>query len=514
MGHSPDVANAVTVADVLTLPVFSDSTIHGGGRGLDRRVSGINVMEVPDIERFVHPGELLLTTAYPLRDRADGLPGLIRQLSQRELAGLIVKPHRYLEELTAAAAQVADELRFPVIRLSGDLSFNEAIESVLSVVLTDYGPDPGPTHAIRERLTAAVLVGGGLPQMATALAGALDRAVEIRGADERVLGAEGTMPDQHRDYPVTVAGEVRGAVRVSGHGEVSLGHRRLIQQACFAAGLHLAQLSAAVELDRRLRVVTLEEMVSRTAHASPLVTAQARALGLELEGPCRVVLARCAGTPSDVRLQDIAVATFGPGTLAWSRAGEAVAIVASEALVGDGCARSWGERLRKAGASRVITAVGSQAADPGKLPASHATAREALRIAAATRSTCVCADDLALERAMLAMPDDLREELVYNCLGALIQHDDSTGGSLCETLWEYLGSGSGAETARTLYIHYNTLKNRLAQVKRILDVDLSDPRTRLTLLLALQARRLTRPAGLRAEVRAHHNQQRSSGTRH
>ena len=146
MGHSPDVANAVTVADVLTLPVFSDSTIHGGGRGLDRRVSGINVMEVPDIERFVHPGELLLTTAYPLRDRADGLPGLIRQLSQRELAGLIVKPHRYLEELTAAAAQVADELRFPVIRLSGDLSFNEAIESVLSVVLTDYGPDPGHTH--------------------------------------------------------------------------------------------------------------------------------------------------------------------------------------------------------------------------------------------------------------------------------------------------------------------------------------------------------------------------------
>ena len=46
------------------------SKVLAGERGLDNPVQSVNVMEVPDILEWVRPGELLVTTMYPLRDDA------------------------------------------------------------------------------------------------------------------------------------------------------------------------------------------------------------------------------------------------------------------------------------------------------------------------------------------------------------------------------------------------------------------------------------------------------------
>jgi purine catabolism regulator len=58
----------------------------------------------------------------------------------------------------------------------------------------------------------------------------------------------------------------------------------------------------------------------------------------------------------------------------------------------------------------------------------------------------------------------------------------------------YLGIGNAAEAARLLYIHYNTMKHRKGRIVELLDVDLHDPRVRLSLTVALAARTLTSDA--------------------
>ena len=42
--------------------------------------------------------------------------------------------------------------------------------------------------------------------------------------------------------------------------------------------------------------------------------------------------------------------------------------------------------------------------------------------------------------------------------------------------------------ARLLYIHYNTMKHRMVRIEELLDVDLHNPRIRLSLAVALAAR--------------------------
>jgi PucR family transcriptional regulator, purine catabolism regulatory protein len=46
-------------------------------------------------------------------------------------------------------------------------------------------------------------------------------------------------------------------------------------------------------------------------------------------------------------------------------------------------------------------------------------------------------------------------------------------------------------TVARLYIHYNTMKHRMGRIVELLDVDLHDPRVRLSLAVALAARALT-----------------------
>ncbi len=499
--------------EVMTLGSLRGAHVVAGEGGLDRVVTGVNVMEVPDIEAFVKDGELLLTTAYPVRERPERLAELVPELARRGLAGLAVKPLRYLDGLPERLITEADRLAFPVVVLRDDTSFNEVIGAVLAVVLADHGAEPGSAEVIRERLTAVALAGGGLEEIARTLAGALNRDVTIVDDEWVVLGSglgadrvDEQPPLAHRrgeerahrpwEFPVTVAGVQRGRVLVGGQQEPSLGQRRLIRQSCFAAGMHLAQAFASFELDRRLRVLFLEELVTGPAVDEPVLRQRAGLFGWNLVGDHVVLLSLCHPELPEAAISAAAQHALPRRSLAWSRGQEVVAIVPVEeshesvSAGSRGPGLRWRDALRERGAEGVIVSVGSRATSLLDLAQSHSAAREALRVAQVTGRDVVRHDRLMLERLLLAVPGDLLREFVDKELGQLVSYDEANGANLCSTLEVYLGVGNGAEAARRLFIHYNTMKYRLARIHELVCADLHDPRDRLGLALALEARKL------------------------
>lgn len=111
----------------------------------------------------------------------------------------------------------------------------------------------------------------------------------------------------------------------------------------------------------------------------------------------------------------------------------------------------------------------------------------------------VLSDDLLAERALLG---DLpaRASLVSRVYAPL---SASGGGNLLETAAAYLDGGVGLEgTARTLFVHPNTVRYRLAKIADTIGYDLTDPHDAQTVRLALAygrvapepATRLSRPA--------------------
>ena len=75
-------------------------------------------------------------------------------------------------------------------------------------------------------------------------------------------------------------------------------------------------------------------------------------------------------------------------------------------------------------------------------------------------------------------------------LGPLEAHDAAHGTDLVGTLATFLATRNAALAARQLYVHYNTLKNRLARIEEVLGPCLDDPERCLALALALRLRRI------------------------
>jgi len=490
----------VTVREIMTLAPLAGTYVLGGSDGLDRAVSGVNVMEVPDIEPYVKAGELLLTTGYPVRERPERLVEMLPELAARGLAGLAVKPLRYLERLPDNLRKTAERLRFPVLVVPDHTSFNEVIGAVLAVVLADYGAEPSRAEAIRERLTGVALSGGGLREIARTLAGALDRPVTVIDEDGVVLGASDAtsldsptgVDEEARQwrFAISVAGARRGEIVVGGEQEPTLGQRRIIRQSCFAAGMHMAQALASIELDRRLRVLFLEELVTGPRMDEGTLRQRARLLGWHLDGPHAVLVATCDAELGDTAVAQAARSALGPHALAWCRGRAVVAITDVSPAWDRAPERRWQEELTRLGGGAVTVAAGSVVADPAALATSHGAAQEALRVAQLTGQVAVRHENLTLERLILAAPPQQLREFVEQQVGDLVRHDEQTGGDLCRTLEVYLGLGNAAEAARRLYIHYNTLKHRLVRIADLTGADLHDPRARLQLAFALEVRAL------------------------
>ena len=100
--------------------------------------------------------------------------------------------------------------------------------------------------------------------------------------------------------------------------------------------------------------------------------------------------------------------------------------------------------------------------------------------------------------------DHLLRQLLANAIGEtpvrfffpeglkrLRQHDLSSEVSYIDTLRVYLNNNmSISRTAREMALHRSSLIDRLERIRQILDLDLSDPDTRLTLQIALRAEEL------------------------
>ena len=181
----------VSLRAVLEMDCLLGATVLAGHDGLDRVVSRLNVMEVPDILPWVRPHQLLLTTGYPLRSVPDTLPALVQELADRGLAGIGIKLGRYLDQLPAAMLTEADRVGLPIIALPDGVGFDDVINQVLTSVLNRQAAVLARAEEVHRALVDIVLTGGGLDMVCAELVGILGGAAMVTSTDGRVLASHG-----------------------------------------------------------------------------------------------------------------------------------------------------------------------------------------------------------------------------------------------------------------------------------------------------------------------------------
>ena len=174
---------ALTMADAL-----QKARVLAGKQGLDNVVTSVNVMEVPDILDWVRPGQLLVTTMYPLRDNIAEIETLVPRLAEKGLAGLAVTPLSFIDEFPQSMLDAANRFGFPLIELPPKVSFIDIIQPLTSKILNLQAEELLQSERILRQFIDLVLSGGNYSAIAQVIAQVIECPVSIVDRFRRVLG--------------------------------------------------------------------------------------------------------------------------------------------------------------------------------------------------------------------------------------------------------------------------------------------------------------------------------------
>ncbi len=323
-------AYRVPLRDVLKVDCLSTATVLAGAAGLDRVVTRLNVMEVPDIVDWVSPHGLLVTTGFPLsslpydaNEPGTAFAQLIRSLDTHQTAALGIKIGRYVDEVPADVLAVADELAFPILSLPSDMAFDDLLEQV-HIRLNDVQAGVlERTDALHAALEGLVLEGGGLAQIATEIARVLSVGVLFTSVDgrERASAMAGDMRgaldeadlfepagrfriERVRSHPLSIGrGQVHVQPVVAGGSDlarlVSFSPGRqlpqddlyALQRAATVAALLITQQQAVSAVESKYRGDFLRDVLTGRAGDAEFVNEHAAGLGWKLDLPGIVISA-------------------------------------------------------------------------------------------------------------------------------------------------------------------------------------------------------------------------------
>jgi hypothetical protein len=388
--------------------------------------------------------------------------------------------------------------------------------SVANTLIRAHSDAVERAAAVHDRMTSLVLRGGGVEDVAAAVA-------EVLGAHLLVLDTDGrqlaTVGEVARPEPPEIAEAVAasraerrsvrrgswwlatvvagnenlGALVLAPTREMSEADQQILERAALVTALLLLFKRSVADAEGRVRGDLLDELVAHAIRDADAVRTRAQRLGIDLDSPHVLV-------------------AVGDEHLSGSLRQRAYSWAMSHASALSGLATSRDRRLLfllpgsdAGGSARAISRdlgrvlgrpVTAGAAGPTRTAADVATAyRDADRALAALAALGRTGDgastaELGFVGLLLGEGRDVPGFLA-DTIGPVVDYDLRRGTALVQTIEAYFGcGGSLSRAAEILHVHVNTVTQRLDRVAQLLGPEWQKPDRALEVQLALRLHRL------------------------
>ena len=515
----------VTVRDALTLEAFSGTKVVAGEAGLDRRIYHINVMEVPDILDWVQEGELLLTTFYSLRANPEEVVALIPELAKKNLAGLAIKPKRYIQEIPKKALEIADQLQFPILKLPPHIAFSTVLEPIINEIFNFQTDLLRRSEWVHNQFIEVVLQGGGLDRLTEMVETLIAKEVVVVDARIRPLGPvsawmaqwmEGIDWDCFKNavrltkiegkqpgivVPLLAGGSLLGYLVTASnpgrsHEEYSILDEITLERAATVATLEIINARALNEMERRFRNEFVVDLVEAAFPSNDVAKQRAKANNWTLENEMRVYLIRLVDFQRQRQkdsllhyLRDNLDSRYISGEL-----GRDIVLVSpageQAARLSDWLQKRFGE-LEAAAGSGLIIGAGRDSTSLRDVKTSFRQAKRAVSNAQNIPSLgkIVHYDQLGIYRLLEELNGKAEmRAFIRDTLQPLLDYDRRNGTDLLKTLRHYYSEGGNLkQVAAGLFVHYNTVLYRMKRIEELLGISMDNPQQRLALEVAVKA---------------------------
>jgi len=525
------------VTEGITQQAFKDLRLTlGTGLGglVAERRSPYASPNYPSDERFAHT---------PIIDDAVGAEGLIAILGVPILLGDVVigvlfaanrherpfSPNEItlLSSLAAHAAVAIENARL----------FQEAENALrelerANAIISEHSAAVQRAEEAHERLTQLVLQGGGVDDVAAALAEILGGEIIVVDPEGHVIagapknpaasGAPAGMLLEEAAAQALAAAQQGGRSVASAAGDSTPGARatpivagpehlgalvlletniardadvRILERAAQVTALLLLNQRSVAETEHRLRGEFVGDLLAETSSDPERMHRLAHLLGADLDQPQTVI---AASVPDATRHQAWSAAgtlAAGAGGLAGSQDGNVVLIVPSADAAGAAAnlARSLAANL----GVKVTAGAAGPVAGLGSIRAAYQDAEHCLQmlIGLGRVGETATYDELGAYGLLFSHAgQDSIEKFVHYAIGSVLDYDAVRQTDLTKTLSAYFEQGGNVtRSAKVLHIHPNTLYQRLGRIGELLGEDWQNPDHALQLHLALKIHHLRTP---------------------
>lgn len=105
-----------------------------GRGGLDRVIKWVHYMENPGYIRWLKGGELVLITGIIIKDNINDLVKLVKNLNDRNAAGLVINIGPYIKNTPKEVINIANSLNFPIFELPFEVRFIDISQSICKAI--------------------------------------------------------------------------------------------------------------------------------------------------------------------------------------------------------------------------------------------------------------------------------------------------------------------------------------------------------------------------------------------
>jgi len=365
-----------------------------------------------------------------------------------------------------------------------------------SDVISAHSSSVERAAAEHERLSAVLLDGGGLSEVAAAVVDVLGGSLLVVDPAGRLLVAAGpevadvtavaqsALPRSrgrrarssrtHDGTPVVVApvfagGDLLGAVVCVGCDLDDAGVR-ILERAGVVTALVLLQERSIAEAEHRLRGELFDDLFAVPQRDLEALQRRALHLGLDLTTPYAVVVVRVGDASRTATAWRAARTAHGPAGMSGQHRGELVVLVAAAD------APAAGRRVAAQVGAAVGTPVTVGVAGPGAGATELAELyREASRccdvlVALGRAGEVAGRDELGVYGLLLSAAGQSElDRFVARTVGPVVDYDRDRGSELVRTLLAFYGAGGSlTRTAQELFVHVNTLYQRLERITQLL----------------------------------------------
>ncbi|WP_432666554.1 PucR family transcriptional regulator ligand-binding domain-containing protein [Wukongibacter baidiensis] len=536
---------ALKLTKALQLKCFERIEVVAGKETVKKKnVTGITIVEAPDIANWIKGGELLLTSLYNFHSDFEKQREMVAKLAEKGASGLIVKISRVTKEIPQVIIEEGNRNGLPILQLPEDVKYIDIMYPVMSELFNRQLTILEHYKNCHNQFIDLALNDGNLKAIALKLAGIIKHPVIIFNQELKMLASsdekynkiirtpknlselqadtnlklyrqlirfereELEFEETFVTTPVTVLNYIKAYIAVA-EMDRSLNELDFVALETSVSNLSLVLVKerAIKEIKYRFRNDIIDDIINARYSSEDDITQRAKTVGWDLNKPHVMILVQLQNPLEDnnvLRIKesisrilmviDSTAYHYSQSMIIISKADRFLILFPSHGVLPESIKRFADELYQNIKMQikniAVTIGIGTEANHIADISRSYREACDAISFGQMVYGdgSVIQYNDLGVNRLLCQYKDleDLKK-FIPPTLMKLSKYDIEKNNDLIKTLMVYLNNNANAKrTADELYIHYKTVQYRINRIKEIMGINFEDREFRLDIEMGLR----------------------------